>query len=44
MGNMSNDTHKYVEDDIFAWAVIAMVFGGVALALWATLLWQSMHS
>lgn len=38
-----NDTRKYVEDDVLAWVVIGMVFGGVTLALWAILLWQSMH-
>lgn len=41
---MSNGTHKDVDDDVFAWAVIGMVLGGVTLALWGALLWQSMHS
>lgn len=40
---MSNDTHKYVEDDVLAWVVIGLVFAGVTLALLGLLLWQSMH-
>jgi hypothetical protein len=41
---VSNGTHKHVDDDVFAWVVIGMVFGGVTLALWGALLWQSIHS
>jgi hypothetical protein len=41
---MSNGTDKDVDDDVFAWVVIGMVLGGVTLALWGALLWQSMHS
>jgi hypothetical protein len=32
-------TRKYVEDDVFAWAVIGMLYGGVTLTLWGMLLW-----
>ena len=31
-------TGKYVEDDVLAWAVIGMLYGGVTLALWGVLL------
>ena len=41
---MSNGTQKDDNDDVFAWVVIGMVSGGVTLALWGALLWQSMHS
>ena len=36
---MSNHTHKPAENDVFAWIVIAVIFGAVNLALWAGLLW-----
>lgn len=41
---MSNGTQKDDDDDVFAWVVIGMVLGGVTLALWGALLWQSMLS
>jgi uncharacterized membrane protein len=40
---MSNDTRKYVEDDVLAWVIIGMIFAGVTLALLALLLWRSLH-
>lgn len=40
---MSNHRHKYFEDDVWAWAIIVMIFGAVNLALWAALIWQFVH-
>ena len=41
---MSNDTRSNdVDDDIWIWTVIGTVFGGVTLALWGALLWQSIQ-
>ena len=37
---MSNQLWKRIEDnDLWIWAVIAVLFGGVDLALWGVLLW-----
>jgi len=41
---MRNGMHKDADDDVFAWVVIGMVLGGVTLALWGVLLWQSLQS
>jgi hypothetical protein len=32
-------TGKYVEDDVLAWAIIGMLYGGATLTLWGMLLW-----
>jgi hypothetical protein len=40
---MSNDTRHDVDDDVLAWAVIGAVTGGVTLAVWGVLLWQSIQ-
>jgi hypothetical protein len=35
----NNRTRKFVEDDVFAWTVIGMLYGGMTLAMWCVLLW-----
>ena len=40
---MSDDPRNDVDDDVLAWVVIGMVFGGVTLALWGALLLQSIQ-
>jgi hypothetical protein len=33
--------HKQFENDVLAWTVIAMIYGAVNLAMWATVLWEA---
>jgi hypothetical protein len=40
---MNDRTPKHVDDDVFAWAVIGTLCGGVTLALWGALLWESIR-
>ena len=35
--------HKH-DDDLWAWAVIGLIFVSVTLALYAVLVWQATHS
>lgn len=40
---MSNRARKSAENDMWTWVVIGMIYGAVILALWAPLIWQSVH-
>jgi hypothetical protein len=40
---MRHHTRKSLDDDVLAWLVIGAIFGGVMLALWGMLIWQSLH-
>jgi hypothetical protein len=39
---MEQDARKHLDEDVLAWAVIGAIFGGVTLALWGTLVWNTM--
>jgi hypothetical protein len=41
--SVGKQTHWHLEKDVFAWVVIGLIFGGVNLALWASVLWQAIH-
>jgi hypothetical protein len=36
---MAKSMGQRAKDDLWTWVVIAVIFGGVNLALWGTLLW-----
>jgi hypothetical protein len=40
---MGNRTRRAVDEDVFAWAVIGIIFAALMLSLWGALFWQSMH-
>jgi ABC-type Mn2+/Zn2+ transport system permease subunit len=40
---MSNHPRKYFEDDVLTWIFVAVIFVAVNLALWGTLLWESIY-
>jgi hypothetical protein len=39
--SVAKQTRRHIDEDVFSWVVIGLIFGGVNLALWATVLWQA---
>jgi hypothetical protein len=40
---MSDDTRKHFASDVFGWAITGLIFMIVNIAMWAPVLWQSLH-
>jgi hypothetical protein len=38
-----DQTNRQFKNDVVAWVIVGVIFGGVNLALWAPEIWQAMH-